>query len=115
MELTQTERTNNMAQFDNVTVIKEVNSYFDGLVTSRSVVFPDGSTKSLGVMLPGEYDFGTEKKELMEITSGDLAVKLPGSSEWLPVKGGDSFEVPASSRFQVKIQSVTDYCCSYLD
>lgn len=104
-----------MSQFENVTVIKEVNSYFDGKVTSRSVIFSDGSTKSLGVMLPGEYEFGTEKKELMEIMSGDLVVKLPGSSDWVTVKGGESFEVPAASKFQLKIQSITDYCCSYLD
>lgn len=104
-----------MSQFNNVSVIKEVNSYFDGLVTSRTIVFADGTTKSLGVMLPGEYEFGTDKKELMEITSGELAVKLPGSTEWLAVTGGESFSVPASSKFQLKVTRITDYCCSYLD
>nr|WP_197485286.1 MULTISPECIES: pyrimidine/purine nucleoside phosphorylase [unclassified Vibrio] len=95
--------------------MKEVNSYFDGKVTSRTVVFADGSTKSLGVMLPGEYEFGTDKKELMEIMSGSLLVKLPESSEWVSVKGGESFDVPCSSKFQVKVESITDYCCAYLD
>lgn len=103
-----------MAQFENVTVVKEINSYFDGNVTSRTVLFPDGSKKSLGVMLPGEYEFGTAKKELMEIMSGDLEVMLPGANDWQVIAGGQSFEVPPDSKFQLKVQTITDYCCSYL-
>ena len=102
-----------MAQFENVTVIKEVNSYFEGKVTSRTIIFPDGTKKSLGVMLPGDYEFGTDTKELMEIMSGELDVLLPGSSDWQSIKGGQSFDVPASSKFQVKVKTITDYCCSY--
>jgi len=103
-----------MKQFENVTVLVEGNSYFDGAVTSRTVLFADGSRKTLGFMLPGEYEFGTEAAELMEITSGELDVKLPGSDAWQSVKGGESFNVPANSKFQVNVKSVTDYCCSYL-
>jgi len=103
-----------MKQFENVTVLVEGNSYFDGAVTSRTVLFADGSKKTLGFMLPGEYEFGTEAAELMEITSGELDVKLPGSDAWQSVKGGESFNVPANSKFQVNVKSVTDYCCSYL-
>lgn len=66
-------------------------------------------------MLPGDYEFGTEVKELMEILSGDLEVLLPGSEEWREIMGGESFEVPANSTFKLKIKSVTDYCCSYID
>lgn len=101
-------------QFENVTVEIEGNSYFDGAVTSRTVNFPDGSRKTLGFMLPGTYEFGTDQAELMEITSGELDVKLPGSSEWVTVHGGESFSVPANSKFQVNVKSITDYCCSYL-
>ena len=103
-----------MKQFENVTVLVEGNSYFDGKVTSRTVLFEDGSKKTLGFMLPGEYTFGTEAAELMEITSGVLEVKLPGEERWLTVKGGESFNVPADSTFQVHVKEVTDYCCSYL-
>ncbi|MEO0645599.1 MAG: pyrimidine/purine nucleoside phosphorylase [Cyanobacteria bacterium J06650_10] len=102
-----------MAQFENVTVVKEVNSYFEGKVTSRTIIFPDGTKKSLGVMLPGDYEFGTDTKELMEIMSGELDVLLPGSSDWQSIKGGQSFDVPASAKFQVKVKIITDYCCSY--
>jgi len=103
-----------MKQFDNVSVEVAGNSYFDGAVTSRTVHFADGSKKTLGFMLPGEYEFGTAAAELMEITSGELDVKLPGSETWVSVKGGESFDVPAESKFQVHVKRGTDYCCSYL-
>jgi len=103
-----------MKSFENVTVELAGNSYFDGAVTSRTVNFADGSRKTLGFMLPGEYEFGTAAAELMEITSGELEVKLPGSDAWVGIKGGESFNVPADSKFQVKVTTITDYCCSYL-
>ncbi|MBD2844290.1 pyrimidine/purine nucleoside phosphorylase [Paenibacillus sp. IB182496] len=103
-----------MGQFDNVTVLREANVYFDGKVTSRVVVFGDGTRKTLGIMLPGEYEFGTDTKELMEIQSGVLEVLLPGESEWLAISGKGEFIVPANVKFKLKVTTVTDYCCSYL-
>jgi len=103
-----------MSEFNNVSVVKEANIYFDGGVTSRTVYFADGSRKTLGIMLPGEYTFNTGSAELMEILSGDLTVLLPGSSEWVAVKGGEAFEVPENSSFKLKIAVITDYCCSFL-
>jgi hypothetical protein len=103
-----------MASFENVSIEVQGNSYFDGAVTSRTVNFADGSRKTLGFMLPGEYEFGTAAAELMEITSGELEVKLPGSDAWVSIKGGESFNVPANAKFQVKVSAITDYCCSYL-
>lgn len=102
------------SEFSAVTIVKAANIYFDGKVTSRTVKFNDGTTKTLGIMLPGEYDFGTEAAELMEILAGDLEVKLQGSENWRSVSGGESFDVPANSRFQLEVTSVVDYCCSYL-
>jgi len=101
-------------KFKNVEVEIEGNSYFDGAVTSRTVNFADGSKKTLGFMLPGEYEFGTVAAELMEITSGELDVKLPGSDTWMKIKGGDAFNVPENSKFQVHVKKISDYCCSYL-
>lgn len=103
-----------MKSFENVSVALEGNSYFDGAVTSRTVNFADGSRKTLGFMLPGEYEFGTAEAELMEITSGELEVKLPGEDAWKKIQGGESFNVPSNSKFQVKVIGITDYCCSYL-
>ena len=103
-----------MSDFKNVTIIKEANVYFDGKVVSRTVLFPDGSKKTLGVMLPGEYEFGTGDKELMEIMSGELDVLLPGEKNWKAIKGGQSFEVAANAKFQLKVKKLTDYCCSFI-
>ena len=103
-----------MTEIKNVTIIKEANIYFGGNVTSRTVLFPDGSKKTLGIMLPGEYEFGTAEKEVMEILAGNLEVQLPGSDSWSTFSAGDSFEVPAQSTFALKVMSVTDYCCSYI-
>jgi purine/pyrimidine-nucleoside phosphorylase len=108
------EKGGRMSEFKNVNVVREANIYFDGKVTSRTVLFPDGSKKTLGVMLPGEFEFGTADKELMEILSGELDVLLPGETVWKPVKGGQSFEVAANSKFKLKVEKLTDYCCSFL-
>ncbi len=102
-----------MTEFNNVTVTKAANFYFDGKVTSRTLTFEDGTIKTLGIMMPGEYEFGTADRELMEITAGELDVKLPGSDSFVTIKGGEEFKVPANSKFQVNVKSVTDYCCSY--
>ncbi|TGK08390.1 pyrimidine/purine nucleoside phosphorylase [Leptospira selangorensis] len=103
-----------MQQFDNVTVIKKANVYFDGKVTSRTVLFSNGEKKTLGILMPGEYEFGTDDKEIMEILEGDLLVQLPGNAEWKEIKGGQSFEVPANSKFKLNVKKLSDYCCSYL-
>ncbi len=102
-----------MSQFEQVTVVKKANVYFNGNVTSRTVLFADGSKKTLGVMLPGEYEFGADVEEVMEILSGDLQVLLPGNDEWLSISGTAEFVVPAKTSFKLKVATVTDYICSY--
>ena len=102
-----------MSQFENVTITRAANVYFDGKVTSRSVICAGGEHKTLGIMLPGEYEFGTEAPELMEIQSGDLEYAL-SDGNWQKVTGGEAFNVPGNSKFQLKVHAVTDYCCSFL-
>jgi uncharacterized protein YaiE (UPF0345 family) len=104
-----------MSKFENVSVIKKANIYFDGGVTSRTVLFPGGEMKTLGIMQPGEYKFDTSKKELMEIQTGTVKVRLANSVEWLDVVSGGCFEVPANSAFDIKVSSITDYCCSFIE
>lgn len=103
-----------MDQFEHVTVVKKANIYFDGRVTSRTVFFANGEKKTLGIMMPGEYTFGTEQKEIMEILAGELDVRLPGSTIWQKIVGGQTFEVPKNASFDLIVKSVTDYCCSYI-
>mgnify|MGYP000970337459 CR=1 FL=1 len=103
-----------MSEFKNVTVVREANIYFNGAVASHTVLFPDGSKKTLGVMQPGEYTFSTGSPELMEILSGELNLQLPGEDGWRRIGGGQSFEVPGNASFTMQVRTVSDYCCSFL-
>ncbi|MBF0595482.1 MAG: pyrimidine/purine nucleoside phosphorylase, partial [Candidatus Omnitrophica bacterium] len=101
-------------RFEAVTVVKKANVYFDGKVTSRTVLFSDGTKKTLGIMMPGDYEFGTADKEIMEILGGTMDVFLPGARDWKTFKAGESFEVQANAKFKLKVPVVADYCCSYI-
>ena len=101
-------------KFENVTLVKKANLYFDGQVNSRTVEFQDGTHKTLGIMMPGSYTFGTEAAEIMEIMAGSCDIKLKGENEFRAIKAGESFDVPAHSSFDIKVHEVTDYCCSYI-
>ena len=103
-----------MEDFKNVAVVKKANIYHNGKVTSRTVLFSDGSKKTLGIMLPGDYEFGTAEKEIMEILAGKLEVMLPDTDKWKTFGEGSEFEVKANSKFKLKVSEITDYCCSYI-
>ena len=91
----------------------DVNEYFDGKVKSISL---QTSTlpATVGVMLPGEYTFGTDCKEIMSVVSGELSVKLPGSDHWNSYVEGQVFEVEANQTFGVKVTQDTAYLCKYI-
>ncbi|WP_345992688.1 pyrimidine/purine nucleoside phosphorylase [Sulfurimonas sp. HSL-1716] len=103
-----------MSKFTNVDVVKEANIYFDGKVTSRTVEFSNGEKKTLGIMQVGEYTFGTGDAEIMEILQGEFSVKLPGSDAFVDMSAPCEFNVPANSSFDIKVKTITDYCCSYI-
>ncbi len=103
-----------MSTFENVTVIKAANIYFDGKVVSRTVLFDDGTKKTLGLMLPGDYTFDTEAAELMEVLAGKAEILLPGETQWKTYGADEDFNVPANSSFSLKVSEPLDYCCSYL-
>ncbi len=100
-------------EFTNVAVVKKANVYYEGNVTSRTVRFPDGTSKTLGIMMGGEYEFSTADRELMEILAGEAQVLLPGEANWMVFKEGDTFIVEADSSFRIKTDGILDYCCSY--
>ena len=104
-----------MTKLENISIIKEANIYFDGKVVSRTIFLADGEKQTLGVMQPGEYTFDTNEEEIMEMMSGELEIKLPGESEFRKLNTPESFNVPANSTFDLKIKTVTDYCCSYIE
>tara|TARA_Y100000589_G_scaffold309612_1_gene327287 strand:- start:109 stop:426 length:318 start_codon:yes stop_codon:yes gene_type:complete len=104
-----------MNNYKNVDVSKLANIYFDGKVISRNIFFKDGSKKTLGVMLVGEYEFDTESKEVLEVISGKLNFKVNGTENWQLIKKGMSFQVPKNSKFVVKVVELVNYTCSYFD
>ncbi|MBD3841238.1 MAG: DUF1255 family protein [Campylobacterales bacterium] len=105
----------NETEFGNATIIKKANQYFEGQVTSRTVIDADGTRKTLGIMMPGTYTFGTVQAEHMEILAGKVEVEFPDDSNKEIICGGEYFEVPANSSFDIKVLEVTDYCCTYID
>lgn len=101
-------------KFENVTVIAKANVYFDGRVVSHSVVFADGKKKTLGLIYPGEYHFGTDAPERMEIIAGACRVRLDGSGEWREVGAGADFRVPGKSGFDIAVSGgIAEYVCSF--
>ena len=100
-------------EFNNVTILKKANIYFDGKVTSRTVIFGDGEKKTLGIMLAGEYEFNTGAEELMEILGGEMEVMIKGESDYTLYTEGQSYTVPANSSFKMIVKEYVDYCCSY--
>lgn len=102
-----------MTKLENISMIKEANVYFDGKVTSRAITLSDGTRQTLGIMQPGEYTFATVEAEIMEMMSGELEVKLPGET-WKTLHTPETFNVPANASFDLKVKTVTDYCCTYI-
>lgn len=104
------------SEFSNVTALTKANVYFDGRVVSHSVVLADGSKKTLGIIFPGEYHFGTDKAERMEIVAGACVVKIDGSQERVAYAEGEFFDVPAKSGFDISVAGgLCEYICSFLD
>ena len=102
-------------EFGNASIIKKANIYFEGNVTSRTVYESDGERKTLGIMMPGNYTFGTDDAEHMEIIAGHVDVEIKGEEGNIEtIKGGGYFEVPANSSFDIKVYEPTDYCCTYI-
>lgn len=103
-----------MEKFEKVTVVKAANVYMDGKVTSRTILLDSGEKKSLGIILPGEYEFSSGDKEIMELLSGSMKILLPTETEWKIFRKGDTFEIPANIIYKLEIGEVTDYCCSFI-
>ena len=102
-------------QFANVTVHTKANVYFDGGVVSHTLLFADGSKKTLGLIRPGQYHFGTAAAERMELVAGGCWVKLDGQPGVTGYAAGQVFEVPANSGFDIEVrEGLCEYICSFL-
>jgi len=102
-------------EFRGVTAVAKANIYFDGKVVSHTILFPDGTKKTLGLIYPGKFHFGTDKAERMEIVGGACAVKLDRQTALSNYAAGQAFEVPAKSGFDIEVkQGICEYICSFL-
>ena len=102
-----------MSQFDNVSVVKKANVYFDGKCVSHTVLFPDGSRKTVGVIFPGTLTFNTGAPERMELTGGRCRVRIAGEAGWREYGAGDSFDVPGNTSFDIEALDTLDYVCHF--
>ena len=103
-----------MSQYDNVSVVKKANVYFDGKCVSHTVVLADGTRKTVGVILPSSLTFNTGAPERMEITSGSSKAKVAGASDWTGYSAGAAFDVPGNSSFEISVEEgVLEYVCSF--
>ncbi len=102
-------------KFEAVSVVTKANVYFDGKVVSHTVLFKDGAKKTLGLIYPGKYHFGTEASERMELVAGDCVIQIDGQQTKASFGAGQAFEVPAHSGFDIEVrQGICEYICSYL-
>ena len=102
-----------MTQFDNVSVVKKANLYFDGKCVSHTVLFPDGTKKTCGVIFPSSLTFNTGAPEDVEINSGVCKIKLAGSNDWQTYAAGQTFSVPGNSSFEIETIEILDYVCHF--
>ena len=102
-----------MSQFDNVSVVKQANVYFDGKCVSHTVQLAHGSKKTVGVILPSSLLFNTGAPEVMESVAGSCRVRLKGESDWKVYSAGQSFEVPGNSSFEIACDEPYHYVCHF--
>jgi purine/pyrimidine-nucleoside phosphorylase len=100
-------------QIDGVSVNTQASVYFDGKCISHGITFPDGTKKSVGVVLPANLTFGTAAPEIMECVAGGCEYKLKGSDEWTAVRPGEQFSVPGNSSFDIRVTEAFHYICHY--
>ena len=102
-----------MSQLDQVSVLKKAKVYFDGKCVSHTVMLADGTRKSVGVILPSKLSFNTGVPEIMELVEGRCRVTLKGESTATEYHGGQSFDVPGDSGFDIEVTETLHYVCHF--
>jgi len=102
-----------MTTLNNVKINPRANVYFDGKCISHTIELPDGTKKSVGVILPSTLKFNTGAPEVMELIEGECRIRLPGSDAWAVHKGGESFKVPGDSSFDIETTQTLHYICHF--
>ena len=103
-------------KIDSVSVTTKANVYFDGKCVSHGITFPDGTKKSVGVILPATLTFNTGAPEIMECVAGSCEYQLDGSDVWVKSSEGEQFSVPGNAKFQIRVTEGFDayhYICHF--
>jgi len=98
----------------NATIHTRANVYFDGKCVSHSLTLPDGSRKSVGVILPSTLTFNTGAPERMELVGGACRVRLKVAEGWDDHAAGQSFNVPGDSSFDIEVTQTLHYICHFV-
>lgn len=100
-------------KIDNVSVATQANVYFDGKCVSHGITYPDGTKKSVGVVLPAQLTFNTGAPEIMECVAGSCEYQLAGTDAWVKSTPGEQFSVPGNSSFQIRVTEAYHYICHF--
>jgi purine/pyrimidine-nucleoside phosphorylase len=98
-------------QISNISVTTQANVYFDGKCISHGITYPDGTKKSVGVILPSTLTFNTGAAEIMECVAGSCEYKLAGTDAWVKSVAGEKFNVPGNSKFEIRVTEPYHYIC----
>ena len=98
---------------DGVSVSTQASVYFDGKCVSHGITYPDGTKKSVGVVLPATLTFSTGAPEIMECVAGSCEYKLAGSEAWVTSSPGEKFSVPGNSKFDIRVTEAYHYICHF--
>jgi len=96
-----------------VSVTTKANVYFDGKCVSHGISFPDGSKKTIGVILAANLTFNTGAPEVMEGVAGSCEYRLDGSDDWIASGAGETFSVPANAKFHIRVPEAYHYICHF--
>lgn len=105
--------TQTTTEFAGVTVATQASVYFDGKCVSHAITFPDGTKKSVGVVLPATLTFGTAAPEIMECVAGSCEYRLAGTDAWIKSSAGEKFSVPGNTKFDIRVTEAYHYICHY--
>lgn len=100
-------------KIDGISVTTLASVYFDGKCVSHGVTFPDGTKKSVGVVLPSVLTFNTGAPETMECVAGSCDYRLDGTDAWLSSQPGDTFSIPGNSKFEIRVTDAYHYICHF--
>ena len=100
-------------KIDGVSVSTQASVYFDGNCVSHGITFPDGTKKSVGVVLPATLTFNTGAPEIMECVAGSCEYRLDGTDTWLTSQPGEQFSIPGNSKFDIRVTEAYHYICHF--